>query len=131
MHVFGNGALAGHRCALQPAVSTTARGRKGVPNGESAAARLIHPWDVKVDKLATIMVANRLNHRLRKLIAVYQREYKKEELRLAAIDKKRLARDELCRRCGQEGNGIGDHIRAGRPATRFQLLPGGKHFSRC
>ena len=68
MHVFGNGALAGHRCALQPAVSTTARGRKGVPNGESAAARLIHPWDVKVDKLATIVVANRLNHRLRKIV---------------------------------------------------------------
>jgi hypothetical protein len=29
---------------------------------------LIHPWDVKVDKLATIMVANRLNHRLRKIV---------------------------------------------------------------
>ena len=68
MHVCGNGALAGNRCALQLAVSTTARGRKGVPNGESAAARLNHPWDVKVDKLATIVVANRLNHRLRKIV---------------------------------------------------------------
>ena len=68
MHVFGHGALAGHRCALQPAVSTTARGREDVPNGESAAARLNHPWDVKVDKLATIVVANGLNHRLRKIL---------------------------------------------------------------
>ena len=36
-----------------------------------------------------------LNHRLRKLIAVYQREYKKEELRLAAIDKRNEQRDRI------------------------------------
>ena len=36
-----------------------------------------------------------LNHRLRKLIAVYQREYKKEELRLAAIDKRNEQRDRM------------------------------------
>jgi len=50
--------------------------------------------------------------------------------RLAAIDEQSLTGDETRLGRSQKGNRIGNHVGAGRLATGFELLPGGKHFGR-
>ncbi len=46
------------------------------------------------------------------------------------IDIRRVRNSKISRGRSQKGDGIGDHVRAGRPATGFELLPGGKHLGR-
>ena len=56
------------RVTMAGAVSTVAgNGQKGFADGEGAAARFHYPTDVVVDKEGTIVVADRDNHRLRKI----------------------------------------------------------------
>ena len=63
---FGNHAV--RRVTMAGAVSTVAgNGEAGFADGEGAAARFNRPTDVVVDKEGTIVVADRSNHRLRKI----------------------------------------------------------------
>ena len=62
----GNHAV--RRVTMAGAVSTVAgNGEAGFADGEGAAARFNSPNDVVVDKEGTIVVADRDNHRLRKI----------------------------------------------------------------
>ena len=63
---YGNHAV--RRVTMAGAVSTVAgNGQKGYADGEGAAARFNCPWDVVVDKEGTIVVADKNNHRLRRM----------------------------------------------------------------
>ena len=63
---LGNHAV--RRVTMAGAVSTVAgNGQAGFADGEGAAARFRSPTDVVVDKEGTIVVADRNNHRLRKI----------------------------------------------------------------
>jgi hypothetical protein len=57
------------RVTMAGAVSTVAgNGVAGYADREGAAARFNHPTDVVVDKEGTIVVADRANQRLRKIV---------------------------------------------------------------